>query len=106
MDRRYSRSSITRRQLLRYTGYGSAALAMGTAVACGGSSKPSPSSSPAAAKATSTSGTSAPSSPTVTQATLNLAIGSEPETLDGDNFRAGTDYYFGANVYENLLTRD
>src|SRR2546423_2868676 len=102
MAQKYWESGINRRRFLRYTGYGSAVLAVGAAAACGGSSSKS-SSSPTAAKPASATSAAASAaapaaavkSPTVTQAALNMAIGSEPETLDGDKFRAGTDWYFG-----------
>src|SRR5438067_924880 len=119
MAQKYWESGINRRRFLRYTGYGSAVLAVGAATACGGNSTSKSTPSPTAAKSASATSVAASAattaasasaaavkSATVTQAALNMAIGSEPETLDGDKFRAGTDWYFGANVYETLLKRD
>ena len=52
-----------------------------------------------------TSSSAAKNTPGPSANKLSLAIGSDPETLDADQTRAGTDLYYTYNVFEQLLRR-
>jgi peptide/nickel transport system substrate-binding protein len=71
------------------------------AAACGGSSKSSTTSTSSGA-----TGTSAAPKAVQDGGKLTVGIGSEPENLDPDKIRAGTDLYTALNVFEQLLGRD
>jgi peptide/nickel transport system substrate-binding protein len=76
--------------------------------ACGSDSSSSGGSATSAA-ATTTGGSAAGSTASTgvkAGGLLTVAIGTEPQNLDPDQLRAGTDLYTTVNVFEQLLSRD
>src|ERR1700722_9600430 len=97
--------SLSRRQFLQVAGGAAASLSLsGILAACGSSAKKATSGS--ASTVAGSSSTVAGSSSTVAKTsnqTLNIAIGSYPQTFDIDKSVAGTNEYFTGNVYETLI---
>jgi peptide/nickel transport system substrate-binding protein len=74
--------------------------------ACGSSSSPSGGATTAAPATTAAAaGGSTTSGPVKDGGKLTVGIGSEPEQLDPDKVRAGTDLYVTYNMFETLLAR-
>jgi peptide/nickel transport system substrate-binding protein len=97
-------SSTTQAATTTATG-ASATTAGGSATTAGGGAAAG--TAPSAASAPAPAGSSpAGSTPTPQGGKVVVGIGSEPETLDVDRTRAGTDQYVLQNIFEQLVTHD